>query len=930
MQNFPYILAECEELNSSLYKPITSTQRIKYTCLDASVNYIALGSSSGGVYLFSREPCTFLQLIPLSEGALLRVSISPDEKTIALATVRSTVCLLSLTSTPKLIATSTEHAQEQITCLCWNDGGSEIYIGDTAGRISVMVLSIFTVSGMFQAPACTLMNLDSSIVQLSFSSSQLLVSTLTRCCICDTIEEQYKQIGNKGRNGEFGACFYKTVIDQCKGTPRAQTEERTERRKGTFNFIPSGESNVQVENNTKIFCARPGSRLWEVSTAGIVMKTHQFKDALAVPPIAVYGHSIKNPVHRNEAQDVWPPQSINFSHLFIIAQKYLFSFSSNGLYIIDPVNATIVLWNNEFTNISMTTIVDNKIYLMTSDGEFHCLDFDTIDTLILQLYNAKRYQECLSASYKYRSHIQKIIPSAEVNEFYNSKTNAEDLTENDMSVLLLPLIQQLKTNSDTCPVKLDSGIVLVHSGNANGKHAYGINRHSPSRLEDVPFNLEISKKLEELPLNSIALRAEKNREINCDSETPTEDNVDIRDIVKLDNEDRLNANNDTTQKIQLDLEPVYVLANAIKPTTSEIEMEKLITNIEEQIVIVKKRYETLTELENFTYELLRTAQLYYLNALLDNIPEELISTLNSNFIVRRLVIAFTELNAQDYQECTCGHPFPTTESLEPKFLNVGRAVLTKLAKENREECMNICKKVPYMWRVYLPMRVEEESVSDDVLLLCLQTKDTVALSLLLPSLDTIQWNSVVTNLREMRDGRCLYCGKLLTRGNCDVSINWTGVIREILDKHGPEGTIEFLRKLEATIGKVTFDKGIFRSLIFTKILYQHGMKRTIDFNKNSLQSSQYNTICSFKVCDQLGKIMEKDLSGSIDKDVFGNGAHHWGMHYKPKPLTCPCCTLFLQTPALLGNNGIAIFSCGHAYHVNCMIEKKLTACNLHS
>lgn len=74
-----------------------------------------------------------------------RVLISPDEKTIALTTNRGVVCLLALKPTPKLIAVSSEHIQERINCLCWNDNSSEIYIGDGNGKISVMVLSIFTV-----------------------------------------------------------------------------------------------------------------------------------------------------------------------------------------------------------------------------------------------------------------------------------------------------------------------------------------------------------------------------------------------------------------------------------------------------------------------------------------------------------------------------------------------------------------------------------------------------------------------------------------------------------------------------------------------------------------------------------------------------------------------------------------------------------------
>lgn len=82
----------------------------------------------------------------LQEGVVSRLAISPDEKTVALATTRGTVCVVSLKSTPQLMAVSTEHICKQITYLCWNNNSAEIYIGDEAGTVSVMILSIFTVS----------------------------------------------------------------------------------------------------------------------------------------------------------------------------------------------------------------------------------------------------------------------------------------------------------------------------------------------------------------------------------------------------------------------------------------------------------------------------------------------------------------------------------------------------------------------------------------------------------------------------------------------------------------------------------------------------------------------------------------------------------------------------------------------------------------
>ena len=139
---------------------------------------------------------------------------------------------------------------------------------------------------MFQDPACTLMQLDSSIVQLSFSTPLLLVSTITRCYICDTVQEQYKQIGNKTRDGEYGACFLKRRLEDETFTKIGEDTNFSIKR--TFNFIPEGESSITNENQFKIFCARPGSRLWEVTTNAIVIKTHQFKEALAIPPLPVF------------------------------------------------------------------------------------------------------------------------------------------------------------------------------------------------------------------------------------------------------------------------------------------------------------------------------------------------------------------------------------------------------------------------------------------------------------------------------------------------------------------------------------------------------------------------------------------------------------------------------------------------------------------
>jgi hypothetical protein len=36
----------------------------QYTCFNVSRNFLIFGATSGGLYVFKREPCIFLQLLP--------------------------------------------------------------------------------------------------------------------------------------------------------------------------------------------------------------------------------------------------------------------------------------------------------------------------------------------------------------------------------------------------------------------------------------------------------------------------------------------------------------------------------------------------------------------------------------------------------------------------------------------------------------------------------------------------------------------------------------------------------------------------------------------------------------------------------------------------------------------------------------------------
>lgn len=699
---------------------------------------------------------------------------------------------------------------------------------------------------MFQTPTCTLMNLDSSVVQLNFFPPLLLVSTLARCYICDTVREQYKQIGSRARNGEFGACFYKAhTHENDVGDADVQREARNIDTRGAFNLISDNDGQTLDENHPKVFCARPGSRLWEVSADGMVVKTHQLKEALAVPPTTIF-RSVPSPAssHDDEEEEEmeeeegtereWPPQSVNFSQLFTIARKYLFSYSTGGLYVVDPANASVVLWSNECTNVSATAVVGDKIYLMTCDGEFRCLELSLLDALVLQLYRREDYRECLRACILYRKRLSRAIATTIAGEVVVELENLPRMPndEETLELRLRPLITLLRACGNDRPAKLDSGIVVVHSENdkfAADKRSpcspcettTSASQSSPETFSEDSSEMQMLEPTKEDLDGNLAQGNAHETANSVEKATDSDRNADALSIKNDDDNCRGEEEEDplenVTHRVQSDLESIYATANSVRAGMSEREIEKVVLDMERKMRVVVESYRDSTPgLCGFVYEITRAAELHYHNVFLENTSVQLLRTTASEHVVRQFARAFVDVNASAYARCGCGYPCPMDRKVaatEPRFLAIGESLIGRLADDLPEECSNICNRVPFMWRVYLAARVERHNPLDDVLRQCLQTKDNVVLSFLLPALNEQQWGCVIACLGEIENGACLFCATPLARKlDHDVPIDWSGVAREIMGREGPDQAMAFLVKLQSSMPDVTLDR---RYLVIT-------------------------------------------------------------------------------------------------------------------
>lgn len=415
-------------------------------------------------------------MLPNKEGAVSQVSVSPNEKFIAFSTVRGIICILEKTSHgAKHLVTTAEHQNKQITSLQWNSNNNELFVGDNTGKVSIVMVSIFPTTGMFQTPSFVLMQLDSKVVQMDFNSSMLLVSTLTKCYICDTKKEIFRQVGQKLRDGEFGACIYNTEVQ----------EDVVDLEKTT--------SEVTNLEHLKLLCARPGSRIWECAIDGTVISTHHFKEALAVPPRKIYflndlssqksdfsSSIVTNGscTYSEQINSNFSEQSFNFQKLQVLMSRFFFTYKSDGIYVFDPQRSAVVLWNNEITNIVDAKSANDVIYIWSGFAKMYALNVIPLEKFLLRLYFQKKYLLLAKLCVEFQtfliseaSHCSKLNVLQDLDNKLKSGKNIDEICD-----ALKPLITIYKENAQK-RIKTQNDQIL-NSG------IYAVSRKAESVLDD--------------------------------------------------------------------------------------------------------------------------------------------------------------------------------------------------------------------------------------------------------------------------------------------------------------------------------------------------------------------------------------------------------------------------------------------------------------
>uniref|UniRef100_A0A3P9IRT5 Hermansky-Pudlak syndrome 5 protein homolog n=1 Tax=Oryzias latipes TaxID=8090 RepID=A0A3P9IRT5_ORYLA len=356
-ENHSHVLAEFDCLDPLLSALRLDSGRLKCTCLAVSRKWLALGTSAGGLHLIQKEDWKQKLILTHKEGSIAHVACCPhDEDFVAVATSQGLVVVWELhlerRGRPERVSVSWEHRGQTITALCWDTSTLRVFVGDSGGKVTSLRAGSSKLgkgSAFVIFPVQTVTTVDSRVVQLGCQDGRLLVSSLSRCYLADTEREKFWRVGNKERDGEYGACFY----SHSKGL--------------------LGQSPL-------LYCARPGSRIWEANFNGEVLSTHQFKQLLACPPLPLITYR-EEPRYSPEQRT---PQSLAFPKLLLFGDQNLLTWTDSAIYVFTPQNGQVLLWT-EFKDLMDIAVYRGELFCLHGNGRLSHLSMLSADRCVERL-----------------------------------------------------------------------------------------------------------------------------------------------------------------------------------------------------------------------------------------------------------------------------------------------------------------------------------------------------------------------------------------------------------------------------------------------------------------------------------------------------------------------------------------------------------------
>ncbi|CAH2087943.1 unnamed protein product [Euphydryas editha] len=921
----PYMLQQLADITETINYPIKNIQRIKYTCFDVSKSLIAFGATSGGIYVFNRWPCEFIQLIPSKDGPITRLAISSDEKQIGFANgkgfVTVTECEQSLSGSYSTTS-SKEHQGNEVTAMTWNR--NMLFTGDDTGKVSILQLKSFIAKRMFQSSTQTIMSLDSRICQLEVKECMLLVSTLTRCYICNTIQEQYRQIGQKLRDGEFGACFANIEKTFTNGTVENTAHDFTEVKK--FNIVDDDARFVVGDefSNTVIYCARPSSRLWEATIDGMVRRTHQFKQVLAKNPMTL----VSKEMYENEAYKLEnfnnsvDGQSINFSKICSLGSA-IFAYSRNALYFLNVQNLDDTVWYDAYNNIVDCKIYNDMVYVWLSNGSLVSLRFMKLDKFLLKCYADSKFRLCseLCAFFKEYLLTNDLSPKLHILGGLRDK-----IDDNDTLMILDNVIEKFDKLKSTDATQLKSGIYVVDNtyhtqtlleeniqSRSGDDNIFG--QLPPEALQTlkgisvtVSDKLNSSKKMlrekwEDFEERMKHLSIDKN---DVTQDSPVQDNEKYPKWIPRDDF--------TIDDVPLVLEDDIIFRessqSAIEIDNNNLERDKICKMLYQYSRLSLVNKETETNLNSIIDDYAKNIhEIYDLMLLLEKYCLSIEALDESKFVPNNIFLTYLNNSDNKYDllnliiddevlykyfvdsciavniktqkhsniGCECGFPLPYIRTSQmPVFSElIDEFIEQQWSSQTKDQCYEVCKRMPYLWRKILYLRRNEDLIN--VLRILLQMLDENLLHSFLPQFTFETWERAIQLYATLYANICLNCNKKFEHISVKDMLSWDHLGSMVIKSVGGRNAIKLMKRHANLIETGALTMKFYHSCLLV-VLYEK-YDGTIT---NPLVDTIYSSYDFKDSIDEVNKILLSASEGTIKNTALpitvAASSPNWGLN----------------------------------------------------
>ncbi|XP_031635331.1 Hermansky-Pudlak syndrome 5 protein homolog [Contarinia nasturtii] len=549
----------------------------------------------------------------------------------------------------KPIVISSYYHQTNITQIKWSRNENQLFFGDVKGTVFLVNLNNF-LGRNTNISIHPILFLESPIVQISQYEQLLLVSNYSKCILCNTETEEFKQIGTQPRDGKFGACFFVN-------------------------------SNKLI--TTRVICARPRSRLWECSIDGNVLKTHNFKYVLETGQIPNLEAFSTEPIAIDKKQTT----SINeineqLNNLQVINKMFVLGYTANAFYIFDILRSKILLWCNKFGNIHTLKVMnEDTIFLFTQNHKAYTFQIKKLNDLFFEA--SKEHYEMDPQNMNY---FKNKLDSPLFREYYSilrEKSHRETNCENVLGIF------------KTLDKMISQNVVTTHVQNMRSKKLKTENELDQTHSENLLLGYECK----------ITENITDNKEDFYNSNTSKMNLLSKHQFEKS----NLIIKNSILQNMYCIYKSLKVSKFDLNDRYAEFfdnydlhKIKKVLNALE---LIILENEKDVTQ-----FEAKKSCACIYLNYVKIDILKDL-SEESENFIIECFLVVNSKYNGQ-FQRChCCKFPLSIMPNVV-KYKEIIEVIITRLVKQGeRQTIFGIVEAIPSTIYIYLKVILNENFAS---------------------------------------------------------------------------------------------------------------------------------------------------------------------------------------------------------------------------